>query len=104
MLMATSYRSFGIDQAAAEASFFFALDGTAFPHAAVILSEPYGPVLHRLHLNLPDSEFRLNSEGEFVNCRGVPYALVHQLNWRPKLWEDHIKPLRTWLDERLASR
>ena len=103
LLMATPVRNFGIDQAVAEASFFFALEFTQFPHTAVILSEGYGPVLHRLHLNLPDSEFRLNNKQDFVNCLGVPYALVHQLNWRPKLWEEHTKKLVEWADAKLAG-
>jgi hypothetical protein len=60
MFMAVPVRLFGIDQTIAEGAFFVAMQAAGFPHTVVVLSEGYGPIVHRLHLHLADTAYRVN--------------------------------------------
>jgi hypothetical protein len=108
MFMAVPVRLFGIDQTIAEGAFFVAMQAAGFPHTVVVLSEGYGPIVHRLHLHLADTAYRVNQTngglltGDILNCYDQPYYIVHQLNWRPKMWEARTAALLATAGSTLA--
>jgi hypothetical protein len=81
----------GVDQGYFNLMFYLSLPESGFPFPIHVLDEGIGPYRHMYR---DQGMMSWSPDGRLLNCDGVPYALVHQLDRLKDEWAVALRPYR----------